>query len=258
MSREIRKPLRRLLPHLLKAQEDSLNEADTVQRIVMVLEEVLGYDRLTEITREKQVKDKYVDIALKIDGVIKLLVEAKAAGTVLRDRHIEQAKAYGAESNIRWVVLTNGVVWNLYHLSFDDGLDYERVFSVDLASDPIERAEEYLSVLHRQSVKRGEHEQFWDKHAALDAASIGRALYTDTVLRLVRREIRKRSRVLIDEEDLAVAIHAMLCQEARDKIGVARIRRTRSARSGRSATATGSEEAQAPQSPAPAATTKAS
>lgn len=230
MSTEIRKPLKKLIPHLLKAQEDNLNEADTVQRIVMVLEQVLGYDRLTEITREKQVKDKYVDIALKIDGVIKLLLEAKAAGTVLRDRHIDQAKAYGAEGNIRWVVLTNGVVWNLYHLSFDDGLDYEKVFSVDLATDPIEKAEECLGVLHRQSVNRGRHEEFWDRHAALDAASIGRALYTDTVLRLTRREIRKRSGVLVDEEDLVTAIHGLLCQEARDKIGVAKIRRTRSPR----------------------------
>jgi len=107
---DIRRPLKKFLPHLLKAQEESLNEADTIQRLVKVFEEVLGYDAMTEITREKQVKDKYVDIAIKIDGAVRLLVEAKAAGTTLRDRHIEQAERYAAEGNIRWVLLTNGVV----------------------------------------------------------------------------------------------------------------------------------------------------
>ncbi len=112
MSVDIRHPLKKLIPILLKAKEENLNEADTVQRLMMVFQDVLGYDPLTEITREMPIKTKYVDLALKIDGVIKLLVEAKAAGSDLRDRHIEQAKSYAAESNIRWVVLTNGVNWN--------------------------------------------------------------------------------------------------------------------------------------------------
>ena len=62
---DIRRPLKRLTPIMLKAQEENLNEADTVQRLVMFFEEVLGYDPLTEITREKQIKDKYVDISIK-------------------------------------------------------------------------------------------------------------------------------------------------------------------------------------------------
>lgn len=120
----IRRPLRKMLPVLLKAQQDNLNEADTVQRLVMVFADVLGYDRLEEITPEAQVRDKYVDIAIKLDGAVKFLVEAKAAGVDLRNRHIEQAKGYAAEANIRWVVLTNGVIWSLYHLTFEEGIDY--------------------------------------------------------------------------------------------------------------------------------------
>jgi len=179
------------------------------------------------------VKDKYVDLALKIDDTIRLLVEAKSAGTPLRDRHIEQAKAYAAEANIRWVVLTNGVTWNLYHLEFDEGLEYARVFTVDLSTDPIEKVAEHLGLLHRQSIRRGEHEDFWKRHAALDAQSLGKALYTESVLRLIRREIRKREGILVDEEDLAVAIHAMFSPEAREKIGPVKIRRRRASRVGK-------------------------
>jgi len=94
MTANIRRPLRKFQPILLQAQRDNLNEADTVQRVVKFMEEVLGYDVLTEISRETQLKSKYIDIALKIDGVTKLLVEVKAAGVTLRDKHIEQSQIW--------------------------------------------------------------------------------------------------------------------------------------------------------------------
>ncbi|MGO9863197.1 MAG: type I restriction enzyme HsdR N-terminal domain-containing protein [Terriglobales bacterium] len=223
---DIRHPLKKLIPILRKAKEDNLNEADTVERIVMVFHDVLGYDPLTEITREFPIKTKYVDLALKIDGVIKLFVEAKAAGIDLKDKHIEQAKSYAAESNIRWVVLTNGVNWNLYHLflSDEEGIETEPVFSLDLASDDIDKAAQCLTLLHEQSVRKGEHEDFWKKYTALDAKSLGRALYSDTVLRLIRREIHQREGILIDEEDLAKAIYDMLSEDAHIKMGPMKIR----------------------------------
>ena len=224
---DIRRALKRLLPILLKAKEDNLNEADTVQRVIMVFQEALGYDALTEITRELMIKTKYVDLALKLDGVVRLLVEVKAAGNELRDRHIEQAKSYAAEANIRWVVLTNCVNWSLYHLSFEEGIETERVFTCDLSIEDIDKAAESIALLHEQSIRKGEHEDFWKRHAALDASSLGKALYTESVLRLIRREIRKREGILVDEEDLAKAIHGMLCEDAREKMGPVKIRRKR-------------------------------
>ncbi len=230
MGMDVRRALKKMQPVMLEAQQANLNEADTVQRLVIFFEEVLGYDPLTEISREAQVKAKYVDIALKIDGAVKLLVEAKAAGADLRDRHIEQAKSYAAEANIRWVVLTNGVVWSLYHLTFEEGIEYERLFLADLATDALDEAAEKLSLLHRGSVAKGKHEEFWKLHSALDPASLGKVIYSEGVLRLIRRALRKREGILVDEEDLAAAIHAMLSPEAREKIGPARVRRARSAR----------------------------
>lgn len=227
MALDIRKPLRKLLPHLVKAREDNLNEADTLQRITKVFEEVLGYDPLIEITRESQVKEKYVDVAIKLDGTIRLLVEAKSASTVLRDRHIEQAQHYAAQANIPWVLLTNGLLWNLYHLSFEEGIEYVRVFAVDLAEEDIDKAAECLSLLHRQSIKKGELEEYWEHRAALSADSIGQALFTEEALRFIRREIRRRHGTLIDQEDLAAAIHGMLSTEAREQIGPLKIRRRR-------------------------------
>ena len=171
MAIDIRRPLKKFLPHLLQAKSDNLNEADTVQRVIKVFEDVLDYSALTEISRESNIKDKYVDLAIKLEGAVRLLIEVKSAGTVLRDRHIEQAQRYAAEGNHRWVVLTNGVAWNLYHLTFEEGIEYERVFAVDLSEDGgIDQAAECLALLHRASVRKDAHEKHWEHRLALNAA----------------------------------------------------------------------------------------
>lgn len=227
---DIRKPLKKFLPHLLQAQADNLNEADTVQRISKVFEDILGYDPLTEITFEAQMKNKYVDMALKVDGTIKLLLEAKAAGVTLRDRHIEQAQMYASRNNYQWVLLTNGICWNLYHLTFEEGIEYERAFTVDLSKDDFDQAAQLLALLHRQSVRRGEHEDYWARKRVLSPASIGRALFTEEMLRALRREVRRQEGLLIDVEDLGNALHGMFSAEARELMGPMRIKRRRARR----------------------------
>jgi predicted type IV restriction endonuclease len=230
MAVDIRKPLKKILPHLLKAQADNLNEGDTVQRVIKVFEEVLGYDPMAEITRESAIKERYCDLALKIEDTIRILVEVKAAGMVLRERHTEQAQNYASHGNIRWVVLTNGVVWNLYHLTFGEGIEATLAFTVDLSEGVSDKAADLLSLLHRQAVKKGDLDDYWERRVALSPASIGRALFTEEALKFIRREIRRREGVSIDEEDLAAAIHEMLSTEARERIGPLKIRRRPKAR----------------------------
>jgi hypothetical protein len=226
----IRKPLKRFAPHFLEARKSGLNEADTIFRLCRFFEEVLGYDELNDISREAQLKHKYVDVCLKIDGRIRLLVEAKAADQQLRDRHIEQAQAYASQNNYRWVLLTNGVDWNLYHLTFEEGIEYERVFLVSLdKEEEIDDAATKLAVLHKHSIRDGELDRYWEKKTALGASSIGKALFGDSVLRLIRREIRRDTGILIDPEDLGRSIHEMLSTEAREQIGPMRVRKRRRA-----------------------------
>lgn len=223
----IRSAFRKIAPFLIQAAEQSLNEADTVRRIVKVFEDVLEYDGMSEISREALIKGKYVDLAIKLDGTTKLLVEVKAAGTILRDRHIDQARAYAADGNIRWVVLTNGTSWSLYHLTFEEGIEHDLVFSVEVVADRTDEAADALAVLHRDSVRKGLHEDLWHRKSALSAQSIGRALLTESVLRLIRREIRRSEGISIDEEDLVSGMKNLFSPEAREQMGPIKIRRRR-------------------------------
>ena len=159
-----------------------------------MFEETLGYDPLGDITRESPIHDKFVDIALKIDGSIRLLVEVKSAGTKLRDHHIDQAQHYGAEGNIPWVVLTNGVVWNLYHLTFDEGVEYVRAFSIDLGLDPIDKAADQLALLHKHSIMKAELEDYWQKRSARGPSrSVGQSSPKTRLRSFARRSATTRT-----------------------------------------------------------------
>jgi Type I restriction enzyme R protein N terminus (HSDR_N) len=231
MPMDIRKALKKFAPCLIEAREQALNEADTVMRLCKFFEDVLGYDGIADISREANFKSKFVDVCLKVDGAVRLLVEAKAAGVKLRDRHIEQAQSYASQNNYRWVILTNGVDWQLFHLTFDEGIEYERAFSVSLDSpEGFDAAVEKLAVLHKLSVKKGELESFWEKTAALSPASLGKVLFKESIILLLRREIRRDIGLLIDPEDLGRSLHEMLSLEAREIIGPMRIRRRRKER----------------------------
>lgn len=243
---DISRPLKKLLPHLLKAKEDNLNEADTCTRIYEVFQQVLGYDPLEDISREVQIKEGRADFAIKIEGAVKFLVEAKSAGTALRQRHAGQAELYAAEGNIPWVLVTNGVAWHLYHLTFEQGIEYEPAFQADISTDEFDSVAANLSLLHRRAFAKQELEEFWNHKAALSPESIAGALFTEETLRLIRRTIRRKEGPLVDEEDLGRAIHDMFSIETREKIGPLKIRRKRKAKEKETAQATSTEGSSPP------------
>lgn len=228
MHATIRRPLKKFAALFREARDANFNEANTVLRICRFFEEVLGYDGLEDISREAEMKGKFVDICLKVDGHVRLLVEVKAASVKLRDRHIEQAQSYASRNNFRWVLLTNGVDWHLYHLTFDEGIEYEKAFVVSLdGDDAFDEATCKLELLHKKVVSKGGLEAYWDKETALGPASLSKALFQNSVLRLIRREVRRDTGILVDTEDLAHSLNGMFSAEAREQIGPLRIRRKR-------------------------------
>lgn len=204
-----------------EARERGANESDTVMYLVKFFEEVLGYDALKgEISKEVQVKDRFCDIALKIEGAVRVLVEVKAASVkALVDKHIDQAESYAAHSGIPWVLLTNGVEWRLYHLTFNEGegIAHDVAFEAKLV-DEIEVGPEViwakLEMLSRASVKKGALEEFWAQKKVLSPASVVRVLFGEDILRLIRRELRKDSEVMLDLQDVFNAVRDVISKES--------------------------------------------
>ena len=138
--------LRKFSPAFREARDRGANESDTVMYLVKFFEEVLGYDSLKgEISKELAIKERYCDIALKIEGTVRILVEGKAAGIKgLVDRNIEQAENYASKAGIRWVLLTNGIEWRLYHLTWaeNEGITHDLAWQANLIDELESDAEE--------------------------------------------------------------------------------------------------------------------
>ena len=116
---------------LKTAKDRDVNESDTVTIITDMLAGVFGFDKYTELTSEQAIRGTYCDLAIKLDGNIKYLIEVKAIGIALKDNHLRQAIGYGATHGIQWVVLTNGINWQIYKIKFEKPVDYDLVCSFD-------------------------------------------------------------------------------------------------------------------------------
>lgn len=197
------------------------NESDTVMFLVKFFEEVLGYDSLKgEISKELAIKDRYCDIALKIEGTVRLLVECKAASVKgLQDKHIEQAENYASRAGLRWVLLTNGIEWKLFHLSFaeGEGINHDVAFEANLLDDLEANLESFwgkLELLSRDQLKKDVLEEYWEQRKALGPASVVKALFDNDVLTVVRRELNRIAPARLEMEDVFKAIRDVLSKEA--------------------------------------------
>ncbi len=124
--------IKKFQPILNAAKAKDINESDTVVIITDILNELFGFDKYSEITSEYAIKKTYCDLAIKVDGKLRFLIEAKAIGLELKDDYIRQAIDYGANAGVDWVILTNGHIWKVYKISFAKPIEKEMVYEIDL------------------------------------------------------------------------------------------------------------------------------
>src|SRR4030065_2922718 len=120
MEMELKKQLKLFASIFRDAQDKAKREADVVMYVVQFFKDALGYDILTEISKEFQIKEKYCDLAVKLQGQVEFLIEVKQAGLRLADRHIEQAESYAIKSGTKWDLLPTGVEGKLFTIDFSE------------------------------------------------------------------------------------------------------------------------------------------
>lgn len=225
MAVDIVKDLKKYIPIFQSAHEQAINEADTSSRVGKFLEDVLGYDIFTEVSKEHMIKDRYVDYAIKLDGKTAFLVEIKQAGTELKEKHIEQANNYASNDGVPWVVLTNGACWQMYHLTFDEGIQSDLIWSADLLGNDIKETASMISLLHKKSIVKGEHEKYYAKTRTLSPKYIIQAIFYESTLKLIRAQLKKMTGIRVDEDDLVAGIKRMISTETWEQIGDVKVKR---------------------------------
>ena len=194
------------------ARDREANESDTVMYLIEFFKEVLGYDPLLgDISKEIPVNDRYCDFGIRLTDKIIFLVEAKAAGIKqLKAKHIEQAENYASRAFINWVLLTNGVTWQLYHLTFSNGIEHELVFELDLPDELGKNPDfvwEILSVLTKRSVKEESLETYYEQQKLLNPKNIVNFLLGEEMLTKLRQLLSRKAPARLD---LTTVFHAVV------------------------------------------------
>jgi len=203
--------IKRFQPILNSARSRDVNESDTVVIVADLLQEVFGFDKYTEITSEHMIRGTFCDLAVKVDGSLALLIEVKAIGLELKDQHIKQAVDYAANKGCDWVALTNGVAWKVYRVSFSKPIEHELVVDIDLLSISPRSSEhiKLLGLLAKEGWQKAQLGEYHSQRQALSRFTLGALLLTDTLLDVLRREIRRLSPdVRIDTEDIRRVLEA--------------------------------------------------
>lgn len=195
--------VKKFTPVLNSARTKDVNESDTVVIVTDILSEIFGYDKYHEVTSEYAIRNTYCDLAIKIDGKLKLLIEVKAIGLDLKDDHVKQAIDYGANEGIEWVILTNGQKWLIYRVGFTKPITKELVYEINFLNLNIksESTIEQIYYICREALSKSLLEEFHLQKQALSKYTVGQLMLTEPILDSIKRELRKISPGIKIEND---------------------------------------------------------
>ena len=193
VSDRLSKETRKFQRVLKTAKDRDINEADTVVIITDMLSSVFGYDKYTDITSEYAIRGTFCDLAVKVEGNVKYLIEVKAIGLDLRETHLRQAVGYGAQHGIQWVVLTNGVNWEIYRIKFEKPLGHDLLAEFNILDlSPRKREDqEFLYLLCKEGLSKAVIEDYHEHVRSVNKFVISAILQSDASLNVVRRELRR-------------------------------------------------------------------
>jgi len=197
--------MKRMVPVVQQQKLRDVSEADTVTLVKDTLSEVFGYDKYSELTGEHAIRGTYCDLAIKLEEKVVELVEVKAIGITLNERHIRQAVDYAANQGIEWVILTNGAVWRLHHVIFSKPIQTQLVAEIDLTSIDYrsEEGQEMLYLYSKEGFKKGAPGAVRDRQDATSRFLLAALLlHNETVLNTVRRELRRVVDIMVTEDEI--------------------------------------------------------
>lgn len=170
------------------------NEGDTRLFVTDFLCDALGFDKYEDLTTEYQVKGEFADYGIRLDKQLVAFIEVKRCTTKLGEKHLRQVQSYAVNEGVEWLVLTNGQVWQVWHLTGGLPVSMDLVIEVDLlASGMVAPKVAELFHLSKPAMKRQTISALWLTKKATSPASIARAILSPTVLDAIRKEVRRQT-----------------------------------------------------------------
>lgn len=185
--------IRKFSKILEDAKARDIIESDTVVIVTDMLSYLFGYEKYSEITSEFTVRGTYCDLATRIDNKLQYLIEVKAIGNELKENFIKQAIDYAANEGVDWVILTNGLKWIVFKVTFSKPIDKEKVIEIDFSQlDYKNEAHlETLFCLSKEGCGKSVLEDFHIQQQVLSKHFIGNVILTEPILTAIKRELKK-------------------------------------------------------------------
>lgn len=184
-----------------------------------VLRQVLDYPN-EDIDTEYSALGQKIDIVLKNDGKVFMVIECKQMKSKLGTNVVNQGVNYATSKSADWVVVTNGHVWRLYRVIPVKGTDplAVRVFDISLLdADGVSEADvENFYMLTKRAIFKGETEKMYHEVECLSHQSMVSAITSQTVVKSLRRALlqsyKKSSgqRLKFELEDVATRLRELL------------------------------------------------
>jgi predicted type IV restriction endonuclease len=188
-----------------QAKNRDINEADTVVIVSDMLALLFGYDKYTEVTREYAIKSTYCDLAIKIDEKLKFLIEVKAIGITLSEKHYQQALDYGANNGTEWIILTNGLIWKIYKVRFEKPIKTDFVCEFNILDIKLKNQSDLdkLFILCKEGLKKNAIDEFSQHKMIVNKYYLGTILRSDSVIESIKKEFRKIDPLIkIEDEEI--------------------------------------------------------
>jgi predicted type IV restriction endonuclease len=200
---KVRAAIRKFSKPLADLIARDANEGDTRLLVTDFLCEGLGYDKYEDLTTEYQVKGEFADYGVRIDKQLVAFIEVKRCTTKLGPKHLRQVEMYAVNEGVEWIVLTNGAVWQVYHITGGLPVVVDLAFDVDLVGEGSlgQKANE-MFFLTRAALKRRALDDLWKAKAATSPKSLGKVLGSQPVLDAIRKELRRSTGQTVDTKDL--------------------------------------------------------
>lgn len=202
----IQSAMKQMKPIVEQQKARDVSEADTVTLVKDILSGAMGYDKYLDLTGEFAIRGTFCDLAVKLDGKVSIIIEVKAIGISLDEKHLKQAVDYAANEGVEWVILTNSVDWKLYRVVFAKPIDKVLVHKFNALELDYRKPDsaDQIYPLTKHAFLKGVPEQLLDHQKATSRYMIAALLLNSkNVLKAIRLGLKRAVNVNVDEQALA-------------------------------------------------------
>lgn len=178
---------------LKRACDRQAGLADTVSMVRDMLSEIFGFDPDSEVSEELCKGGDRCDLAVLVADQIIYLLKVVPPGVALLDKYLKSGASFAAREKVRWIVLTNGLDWQVFKVVPKGPVSWDLVTRFDFLSLSTRRKEDKgkLFALCREAIGHDLMDLFHDKSRYINRFVIADILSSEAVVPVVWKVLRK-------------------------------------------------------------------